>query len=144
MKKTGAYTYVHPLAINIEKNVISLKRQYDVRLGPTVNLYLSQLVKSYDANIRPTVDPLLNQASNALSPYMISAKEQSILAYRVLEKHWINYTRQLMAYLQKNVFTGSLSFDNIQVVLSDSFEKILNGYADAYYWASNKISALIK
>lgn len=97
---------MQPVAINIERNVVSLKRQYDVKYGPTVNSYVDQIVRQYDSNVRPTIDPVLGQVVNASTPYVISLKENSVLAYRYAEKYYVTYTRQAGVFLQKNVFTG--------------------------------------
>ena len=95
------------MAINIERNVISLKRQFDVKYGPTVNSYVDQIVRQYDSNVRPTIDPYLGQVVNVSTPYVISLKENSVLAYRYAEKYCVIYTRQAGVFLEKNVFTGN-------------------------------------
>ena len=49
---------------------------------------------------------MLGQVVNASTPYVISLKENSVLAYRYAEKYYVTYTRQAGVFLQKNVFTG--------------------------------------
>lgn len=83
-----------------------MKRQYDVKYGPTVNSYVDQIVKKYDSDVRPTIDPYLGKVVNVSTPYLDSFKANSILAYRAAEKYYATYSKQAGIFLEKNVFTG--------------------------------------
>jgi len=130
------------VAVNIERNLLSLKKQYDIKYGPTVNSYVDQLVNKYDSNVRPTIDPYLGQMVNISTPLVNSVKKNSVLAYRVAEKHYASYTEQAGKFLEKNVFTGPLEINNLKLVISDSAEKFVHLYTDAWKWAANKFATL--
>lgn len=100
--------------------MVSWKRQYDVKYGPTVNSYVDQIVRQYDSNVRPTIDPVLGQVVNASTPYVVSLKEHSVQAYRYAVKYYVVYSREAGVFLQKNVFTGNHSdfeFDELKLEL---------------------------
>jgi len=142
LKRWHVYHYVQPVAVNIERNVLSLKKQYDLRYAPSVNSYVNQLVKQYDSNVRPTVDPYLGKMVNISTPLVISVKENSVLAYRAAEQYYSTYSKQAGLFLEKNVFTGPLEINNLKLVISDSFEKFVHLYTDVWKWAANKIATL--
>lgn len=142
LKRWHVYAYVQPVAVNIERNIVSLKRQYDVNYGPTVNSYVDQLVKKYDSSIRPTIDPYLGQVVNISTPLVNSVKENSVSAYRVAEQYYFTYSKQAGVFLEKNVFTGPLEINNLKLVINDTFEKLINAYTDVWRWASKKVAQL--
>ena len=144
MKRWKVYNYVQPVAVNIERNVISLKRQYDVKYGPTVNSYVDQLVRKYDSDVRPTIDPVVGKVVNISTPYVASFKENSVIAFRTAEKYYLTYSRQAGVFLEKNVFTGPLEISNLKIVCNDVFEKVVTAYSDAWRWATDKFTALTK
>lgn len=108
--------------MNIERNLISLKRQYDANYGPTVNSYVEQVVRKYDSDVRPAIDPYVGKVVNISTPLVISVKENSVLAYRVAEKYYSNYAKQAGVFLEKNVFTGEFFLFSTYIFI------ILNAY----------------